>query len=133
MSNWIFSNCFVVLSPVEIVSYVKKNALWKKDEIVSKSKIILKEMAGNRGKTWQTERSGDIYWNRETTGGTGGVEISVYFLYKLKLAHYIHFVVLASCQLKIRLKLVERSIKSWDGWPHHSKMYHPFGEKGSKG
>ena len=80
MSNWIFSDCFVVLSPVEIVSYVKKNALWKKDEIVSKSKIILKEMAGNRGKTWQTERSGDIYWNRETPGGTGGVEISVYFL-----------------------------------------------------
>ena len=37
-------------------------------------------MAGNTGKTWQTERSGHICRNRDTPGGTGGVEISVYFL-----------------------------------------------------
>ena len=46
-------------------------------QIVSKSKVVLKEATDNAGrKTWKRGRPGEIYQNCETAGGTGRIDRS---------------------------------------------------------
>lgn len=65
-----YYNCCITACLFFLLVFFKNSSL-KPDEIASMSTIVLMEVTGNTGrKTWQAGRPGEVYQNREKTGGT---------------------------------------------------------------